>query len=163
MSFSANRSLWEAALSGSLSSVISALKRGAHLEYKTGIFEQTPLNVATHHYKWNVAELLLKRGADPNSADCDGETSLLKAAAAGNSEFICVILDAGAEIDLADEDGETPLIVAAKKGHVDSVKILLERGADVKKRNRWGKTALDGARECHKKDALKLLEEWNEK
>ena len=64
----------------------------------------------------------LKDGANPNAADKDGETALLKAA---------YYSQAGAAVNAADTQGKTALMYAASGGNTQVVRLLLEAGADV--------------------------------
>lgn len=55
--------------------------------------------------------------------------SVFSAAAAGQLDVVCTLLDEGAKLDARDSDGRTALHHAAANGHAVVVQSLLERGA----------------------------------
>ncbi len=113
----------------------------------------------------DVGRLLLERGADPNlrlkrrppyrnvpqdrggdTILAQGATPLLRAARAGDVEFVRLLLEHGALVDLPSKEGVTPLMAAAgvefgqrvtrgrnrtEAGIIDTIKTLLEAGADI--------------------------------
>jgi ankyrin repeat protein len=82
---------------------------------------------ATHDER--LVALLLERGADPNSANAHGWTSLHQAGYSGLAPLARMLLAAGAQPDLfARGDGGTPLIVALFWGHRDVAEVLAEQG-----------------------------------
>ena len=112
-----------------------------------------------------VGRLLLERGADPNlrlkrrppyrnvpqdrggdTILAQGATPLLRAARAGDVEFVRLLLEHGALVDLPSKEGVTPLMAAAgvefgqrvtrgrnrtEEGIIETIKLLIEAGADV--------------------------------
>ena len=87
---------------------------------------------------YDIAKLLLERGANPNAQlklrpkyrniPYDryrdplmvwGTTSLLRAAKAGDTPAVKLLLDHGALVNLANSIGVTPLMVAAGDGHIN--------------------------------------------
>ena len=100
---------------------------------------ELPLNALLES---NTSILLLKKGAEPDDRDKDGQSALCKAASRGNVDLVKILLSAGAAVDLPDQRGETPLIKAATQGPLPVVRALLEAGADVNHRDKAGKTAL---------------------
>src|SRR5262249_54013381 len=64
-------------------------------------------------------------------ADRFGKTPLYKAALAGHTEVVKLLLDKGAKIAAEGTDRRTPLHWAASKGNADLVKLLVRHGADV--------------------------------
>ncbi|XP_023314483.1 ankyrin-3-like [Trichogramma pretiosum] len=76
----------------------------------------TPLHDAVNRSNKKITELLLRKGASPNSADENGSTPL---------HVICV--------DALDKSGRTPLQEAVANFMPNSVDILLTNGADLSK------------------------------
>jgi ankyrin repeat protein len=72
---------------------------------------------------------LLAAGAKVNQREYEGETPLMYAAAAGQSEMILFLLEQGADINAVSNNGETALVRAG--GDLSTVEVLLEKGADV--------------------------------
>jgi len=90
-----------------------------------------------------VANLLLRHGADPNTISSDGESMLQAAAglafingyhAEKTSEervsLVKMLIERGADVNWADHYGITPLMAAANRGDVPVLKALLDAGAD---------------------------------
>jgi hypothetical protein len=117
------------------------------------------------HTALDVARLLLEAGADPNirlkrrppyrnvpqdrggdSILAQGATALLRAARAGDVEFVRLLLEHGALVDLPSKEGVTPLMAAAgvefgqrvtrgrnrtEEQVYETIELLLAAGADV--------------------------------
>jgi ankyrin repeat protein len=117
------------------------------------------------HSALDIGRMLLEAGADPNirlkrrppyrnvpqdrGGDrilAQGATALLRAARAGDVEFVSLLLDHGALVDLPSKEGVTPLMAAAgvefgqrvtrgrnrtEEQVYDTIKVLIEHGADV--------------------------------
>src|SRR5439155_3100498 len=83
-----------------------------------------------------VIEMLLKAGANPNSALPEGETVLMTAAPTGNVEPLKWLIEYGADVHAKDSRiGETALMWAAADNHAAAVKLLVEVGADINGRS----------------------------
>ncbi len=78
-----------------------------------------------------MADLLLRAGADPKAVNEYGATALY-AAAAQNADPAMTkkLLAAGADPNVALMSGETPLMQASRIGNLETVRALLEGGAD---------------------------------
>ena len=74
--------------------------------------------------------LLLRRGADLEGSDAEGQRPLFYAAQFNKPALVSLLLDAGASHAPA-SDGTTPLSVACQIGYLPIVQQLLVRGADV--------------------------------
>ena len=124
-----NTPLQSAAFSGDLEIV------GVLLEYAVvdaqNSYCRTPLNFAATGFRDDprVARLLIERGADPNTRDCNGFTPLHDASGGGRIEVARVLIELGANVDLKDNTGRTPLDIASQGQHEEIVKLLLEHGA----------------------------------
>ena len=106
----------------------------------------TALAWAVQYDRLQIAELLLRSGADPTRSNRYGVAPLFLAAVNGNAALIERLIKAGADPKTAGKGGETPLMAAARNGSVDAVRALIARGADVNAREaRRGQTALMGA------------------
>ena len=64
-----------------------------------------------------MVQLLLDRGAEPNTADQQEFTPLYGAAQEGHNDVVQLLLDRGADPNMANQTGDTPLLVAASEGH----------------------------------------------
>lgn len=109
---------------------------------------------------WNVAEFLLKHGADACLRDGNGQTLLHIAVRYGKAAMVELLIEKGGDIDACQvytesyqndfplmkvwmrETGATagyaPLHMAAKYGQVDVVELLIEKGADIHARGAQG-------------------------
>lgn len=101
-----------------------------------------------------IAELLLSRGADPLTQDCEGATALHRACNAHQEAVVQLLLERTQRIasmmgivsaDLrmlvnkADNEGRTALHLAARNGLVSATQLLIQKGADVMAEDRFGK------------------------
>jgi ankyrin repeat protein len=118
--------------------------------------KKTPLHIAAAEGRVDVAELLVKHGADVNARNNNNSTPLHLAANAGVAELL---IRHGAEVNVRDKDGFTPLHWAADKGHLDVARLLLEMGADPNIIDKENKTPLDIAREKGHENVARVIEE----
>jgi len=103
----------------------------------------TALHWATYLDDLEIAELLVRAGANVKVANRYGVTPLSLACTNGNDAMVGMLLKAGADANAALPGGETPLMTAARTGALAAVKTLLSHGATVdSKDDRRGQTAL---------------------
>ncbi len=84
-------------------------------------------------------------GAD--GRDDHGRTTLMYAAAAGDTDTMRDLVQEGAPVNARTHTGATALMFAAHEGHADAVALLLEMEADTTAANNNGDTALSLAQE----------------
>lgn len=91
----------------------------------------TALHWAAHHDDLEIAQLLVRSGANVNAVNRYGVTPLTLACTNGNGALVNLLLDAGADPNTTLPGGETALMTAARTGRLGPIKALLSRGADV--------------------------------
>ncbi len=111
------------------------------VEYQNKLGE-TPLMYAAIHNQFELAQLLIEKGADVNRK---GWTPLHYAATRGHIAMMRLLLENNAYIDTESENGTTPLMMAAYYAPPLAVKLLLEEGADPTLTNQANVSALDMA------------------
>ncbi|MGN0728762.1 ankyrin repeat domain-containing protein [Treponema sp.] len=80
---------------------------------------------------------------NPNEADKNGVTLLMKAAKAGNDWDAGLLLKSGADVNLRDKDDWTALMYAARYQNSTSIiNMLIENGAYIRVRNKFNATPL---------------------
>ena len=105
----------------------------------------------------DIAELLLKAGADPNIQNGYGNTTLILAGQRNHKDIVELLLKAGAEPNIPDNKGNTALILAVEEGNKDIVELLLKAEADPNIQNNQSYGALFAAVEEGNKDIVELL------
>jgi len=122
----------------------------------------TPLHLAAHFNRRNVAELLLANGAKVNAVSRDdslapGNTPLHSACASGHYELAAFLLDNAAEVNAAQKNGMTPLHIAAGGHNAGLVQLLLDRKANPKAKDAEGRTPLAIAQHLERNELADLL------
>ncbi len=118
----------------------------------------TPLHIAIDRNKnTELAEGLMKHGADVNALNDKNLTPLILAIRKNQSEIVGKMTLSGANLELLKENGQTPLNVAIFYGSLNCLRILIENGANINLKCFSGKTPLHFASAMAKPDCLKLL------
>ncbi len=119
-----------AAASGDTTSIQNFLKIG----FSPDIRDEKGVPVLVAAIRNNspaTGEILLNRGADPNSISDDrGTTALMEAASLGNRDVVDMLLSHGANPDIRSKSGRTALMLAVSEGKRDVAEALLSSGAD---------------------------------
>jgi len=89
-----------------------------------------------------ILKMLLSKGANPNAADRQGNTPLMKAAELGWTPSIDPLLDKAAKVNAKRRDGATALMLAQGNLNLGAVARLIDKGADVNARDASGLTPL---------------------
>ncbi|KLT22437.1 ankyrin repeat domain protein [Wolbachia endosymbiont of Armadillidium vulgare str. wVulC] len=121
--------------------------------------QNTFLHIAARDNLVKMAELLIKKGANVNTADQEGCTPLHCAALNGHKEIVELLLDKGANINVVGQGGSTVLhhAVSAKNCQVEIVKTLIEKGGDVNVADEGGYTPLHCAAFNGHKEIVEFL------
>ncbi len=101
---------------------------------------------------------IIQRGANVNTADSAGITSLHLAAALGRQDLTRLLLERGAHLNQADRDGLTPLHMAALGGSIEVARLLRDAGARTDAEDKAGKTPIALARETDHSEVAQALE-----
>jgi ankyrin repeat protein len=103
----------------------------------------TALAWAVYWDNQEVAQELIRRGADVNAGNYIGVTPLILAVRNRNITMVGNLLEAGANPDVALWSGETALMAAARSGVTGIMQLLLESGAKINTQDpRRGQSAL---------------------
>ena len=104
----------------------------------------TPLHFSVYYGCLEIAELLLKKGADPNRQELQeigGCSPLQRAVEKNNYKMVALLLQNGANPQIKSKNGFTALHYAAREGFKEIVVLLVASGADVNARDASGFTA----------------------
>jgi len=85
----------------------------------------------------DIADQLIRAGADVKAANRYGVTALYLACLNGNAAMIERLLKAGADANATTSEGETALMTVARSGNVEAAKVLLAHGAALETRENW--------------------------
>jgi ankyrin repeat protein len=96
-------------------------------------------------------------GLDVNSADNNGNTALIAAAAGGKVDAVDLLVHRGAVLDRGNKDGATPLMMAAQANHTSAVRVLVKSGASIDATDSDGLTALMYAANTLANGCVRLL------
>jgi len=88
----------------------------------------------------DLADAVLKKGADPHIADGVGVTPLMLASGNASPMLVSKLLDRGTDTLARNVNGSTALHYAASAGRVENIKLLLAHGADPKVADKKGET-----------------------
>jgi ankyrin repeat protein len=162
--------LAHAATRKSPQAVALLLNAGAPIDSPRDEFGRTALHVAAEFGNFEVARLLLKRGANVRATSDGGATVLHHLMASGLPQtelgrhrqlvLAAELIRRGVPADEAPPGlkKKTALMLAAATGHVDLVALLLELGANPRLQDSGGQTALQTALVTHFATADLLLD-----
>lgn len=152
-------SLYEAVALGDLETVTYLIEHDAPLdEYSYDGW--TPLHLAAFFGSYEVAELLIQRGASVNAVSTNNQRNLpIHAAAAGRKyPLVKLLLEHGAEVNAQQAEGWTPLLLAVNNFDLEMSKLLKDYKADPHLANDDGQTPLNLAKEKHYEHIMLMLE-----
>jgi ankyrin repeat protein len=128
--------LVDAAKRGDAALVKTLLQRKANPNEKEAD-GTTALHWAVYFDRKDIAEALLRGGADVNAETDLGVTPLWIAADNASDQMIATLLKGGADPNRALMSGETVLMAASRSGSLEAVRLLLSRNADPAPKETW--------------------------
>jgi len=109
--------------------VILLLSRGADPNIAANNqMRVAPLHSACAISSYEIAELLLKAGADVNAKQHLGVTPLHSAAHNGQARLAKLLIDCGADVNAKSDSGQSPLAMAREKGDEVTVQLIMSCG-----------------------------------
>lgn len=134
-------SIYDAAVFGEFDRVEALLADDPALVNETDEDGFTPLHGVVGEDHFDMAQLLIGKGADVNAANDEGVTPLHLAA---YPEMVEILVNNGANLEARDAAGATPLHTATEHPELlDVMEKLLELGADVHAEDDSGQNAMD--------------------
>ncbi|TRY67514.1 hypothetical protein TCAL_06427 [Tigriopus californicus] len=131
------------------------------------IQDSTPLHLAATYNNYNVAQLLLRKKANPRSYDKDRRTPLHEACLEGHFSIARLILNESERefgqnyvsniMRDKDDEGSTPLLLAVGSGRAEIVKMLMQRNDNVNTRNKMLVCPVHSAARTGDLEILKIL------
>jgi hypothetical protein len=86
--------------------------------------------------------MLVRKDADVNEKDSQGNSPLLLACTSGNFEMAEMLVVAGAGVSAANYQGDTPLLAAVGAGKLQLAEMLVRKDADVNQKDSQGNSPL---------------------
>jgi len=126
---------------GDVATLAAALDKDPQLANKPDPQGVPPLFWAGFYGQKAVIELLLARGADPQST-CQFGTALHGAVVGARPEVVRPLVAAGLDPNAGGPEGRPPLALAAQRGNLALVEALLDAGASAGATDRMGNSAL---------------------
>lgn len=124
--------------------------------FKAGEDNLNMLNSVIFNDDINV-NMLLERGADPNTVSSVGNSALIYAAEKGNMEIMKLLIEKGADVNASGFRQETSLFMSIFNNDFQSTKYLLENGADPNVKDDLGVTPLMYAAATNQYQSADLL------
>ena len=87
-----------------------------------------PLHSACAISNYEIADALIRAGADVNAKQQSGVTPLHSAAHNGQMKLAKLLIDNGADVNARSEAGQSPLDMAKEKGSEETVQLILKCG-----------------------------------
>ncbi|KAK3169469.1 hypothetical protein OEA41_008852 [Lepraria neglecta] len=120
--------------------------------YRVAILDLSVLNISLHicaeKDATNLAQRLLKNGAETNGLDFVGSTPLHRAAEHGHVDVVRLLLDNHADVGIRDDLSRTPLhaaLLQKAKSSKEVVSLLVKRNVDIEAKDYKRQTALCAA------------------
>ena len=149
--------LYQAIQRNRLSAAKMLLEAGADPNISTDVHKTALSWAAAEGSEESIQLLLNQAGIELDTPDQSGQTPLLRAADAGHTKCIRMLLDKGANVKHVDNEGRTALSLAAIKGHKVVAKLLLKNDAEINAQDKKGNTPLALAAEKNHDAVVRFL------
>ena len=126
-----NYALRKAAYKGELKAIKYLVNHGADVNGGVSGGEENPLMKAARYDYIYIAEFLVKKGADLEATNYDGNTPLHFAAYEGKIRMVKFLLEKGANINAKNKTNWNALMQATLEGFIDVANFLLEKGSEI--------------------------------
>jgi quinoprotein dehydrogenase-associated probable ABC transporter substrate-binding protein len=117
-----------AAQNNKIKALTALMEAGANVNRSVGKADYTPLMLAASSGAVDIAQLLIKHGANVNAKNAGGVTPLMVVAANNAAKVGSLLLEAGADPALRAEDGRTALMIAKSNNSEAVLKLLQQAG-----------------------------------
>lgn len=144
------KALTIASRAGHLNIVKLLLDFGVHPEVKS-------LQQLARDEAFDILQLLLEHGADPNDKDDCHNTVLHRAAQKGGEKMVELLLIHGGNPELGDADGKTPFHYSCARADTTVMKAFLKHGVSLSLADESGRTGLHYASLSRNEEAVRLL------
>ncbi|MFH1422386.1 MAG: ankyrin repeat domain-containing protein [Planctomycetota bacterium] len=139
-------------------SFISGTEEEAHADIIKDIRNKnSKLIEASMNNSVEIAQMLIRNGADVNTANVYGITPLMWASYSNFYVLAEVLIKNGADVNSKDRDGVTSLMFASGSNSLEVAELLIRSGADINAMSNHGVTALMSADSHGHKEMLALL------
>ena len=151
--------IMSAARGGSLAIVSLFLRLGADARSKTASGVTTLMAASDNHFHEvpQVADLLIRSGAEVNAQNLRGDTVLILAAQAGQLELVKTLIAHGADVHVFNAAGYSALRRALWKGHREVARYLIQSGADANEKDPEGRNTWEWAKQKMRPDITQML------
>lgn len=137
-----NEELFQAARSGSVKDMQTALSSGAKINAED-LLGETALFYAIDECRTEAAKMLIDKGAKLDFLTKVNYTPLMKACAEGCLDIVQLLINEGVNVNRAEPKKKyTPLIKATQFNKLDVIKLLVENGAEIDLADKFGNTPL---------------------
>ncbi|XP_014229656.1 ankyrin-1-like [Trichogramma pretiosum] len=133
------------------------LKHGATLDKSAEYYLSYIIGWTENEKYLELIELLLQKGANPNTSDFAGNPLLHRVILSRSKEAIEVFLKYGADPNIIDRNGKTPLIRAIASRDYQTASLLLIKGAEPNRPSVHGEIPLQTAIYFHNLECVELL------
>lgn len=105
-----------------------------------------------------IAELLVKKGAEIDKKDRSGNTAALKSVSRNyNLGALKLLIEAGADLEAKDQYGNTALMLAVQNNNIEALRLLIKGRANVNVKSNYGSPLLHTAVSEDKRQIVRML------